>query len=62
MKNIIILAAILFIGCKEKSKRSVVEKSESTTVITENYELVKSSNSKALLILFPGGASTSKEI
>lgn len=60
MKNILILTTILLVGCKEKNKHSVTEKIESKRVTTESYELVKSSHSKALLILFPGGGSTSK--
>jgi type IV pilus biogenesis protein CpaD/CtpE len=61
MKNLLILATILLVGCKEKSKQSVTEKIENSTVTTDSYELVKAHNSIALLILFPAGGTTSKE-
>lgn len=43
------------------AKNADNQKNETTTVVTENYELIKSDNSEALLILFPGGGGTSKD-
>lgn len=62
MKNIIILAIIFLVGCKEERKQSDTKGNKNTTITTADYQLVKSSKSKALLILFPGGGATSKEI
>jgi hypothetical protein len=61
MKRILLIVLISFISCKEKGKETDTQKSLSTTITTENYELIKSNNSKALLIVFPGGGTTSKE-
>ncbi|KGL63502.1 alpha/beta hydrolase [Polaribacter sp. Hel1_85] len=61
MKKLLFLALILLIGCKNESKKPSDKKKEITNVVNENYELVKANNSKALLIIFPGGGSTSKE-
>ncbi len=52
---------ILVISCKNESKKVEIEKYEITTMVNEDYELIKSSDSKTLLIIFPGGGSTSKE-
>ncbi|WP_152971487.1 hypothetical protein [Lacinutrix algicola] len=57
----ILLLLILVISCKNKSKKIDAEKNEITTIQNDDYELIKSSESKALLIVFPGGGSTSKE-
>lgn len=62
MKKItLFLALILIIGCKNQSQKKQTPKKEITTIQTDDYELIKSSESKALLIIFPGGGSTSKE-
>ena len=62
MKNLFILILLLLAGCKEKNEKPKKTDNGNITINTEEYELVKSANSKALLILFPGGAATSKEI
>jgi hypothetical protein len=56
MKYILFLTLIILIGCKNQAPKEQI-----TTVQTDNYELIKSSGSEALLIIFPGGGSTSKE-
>lgn len=61
MKRILILALILLIGCKNETKKITAKKNEITTIVNDDYELIKSSESKALLIVFPGGGTTSKE-
>lgn len=46
----------------QREKRTIGhKKDQTTTVTTETYELIKTVNSKALLIVFPGGGTTSKE-
>lgn len=61
MKQILLLSLILLIGCKNETKRTNTKKKEITTIVNDDYELIKSSDSKALLIVFPGGGTTSKE-
>ncbi len=61
MKKLLFLTLILLIGCKNESKKPTDETKEIKTVVNDDYELVKANNSKALLIIFPGGGSTSKE-
>ena len=61
MKQILFLALILLIGCKDETNNKNIEKNKITTIVKKDFELVKSSYSKALLIIFPGGGSTSKE-
>jgi hypothetical protein len=61
MKIILLIALISIISCKEKEKQTDTRKSQSATITTKNYELIKSKNPKALLIIFPGGGTTSKE-
>ncbi|CAL2076729.1 conserved protein of unknown function [Tenacibaculum sp. 190524A02b] len=53
-KKMLILCFLLLLGCKVK-KDSKLKANEPTTIITEEYELIKSNNSNALLIVFPGG-------
>lgn len=62
MKKASMLVTILILSCNEKSKQANTKQNINTTITTEDYELVKSSNSKTLLILFPSGGTTSKEI
>lgn len=61
MKLSLFLSLFLIIGCKNHSNKVQTVKNEITTVQNDDYELIKSSESKALLIIFPGGGSTSKE-
>lgn len=61
MKKLIILIFLISIGCKEKKKDLRSASSEIIPVINEDYELIKIYDSKALLIVFPGGGTTSKE-
>lgn len=61
MKQILFLALILLIGCKNETNNKNIEESKITTIVKKDFELIKSSDSKALLIIFPGGGSTSKE-
>ena len=46
---------------RNQSQKEQVSKNEITTIQTDDYELIKSSKSRALLIVFPGGGSTSKQ-
>ena len=55
------LVLIILIGCKNQHQQEQTHKNEITNIKTDDYELIKSSDSKALLIVFPGGGSTSKE-
>ncbi|KGL63450.1 alpha/beta hydrolase [Polaribacter sp. Hel1_85] len=57
----ILILLILVISCKNKSKTVETKKNGITTILNEDYELIKSSDSKVLLIVFPGGGTTSKE-
>ncbi len=61
MKSVLIIAIILIVGCKEKNEQSNAKTNQITTFSTENYELIKPNNSTVLLVIFPGGGSTSKE-
>lgn len=61
MKFSLFISLILIIGCKNQSKKEQKLKYEVTTIQNDDYELIKSSESKTLLIVFPGGGSTSKE-
>lgn len=61
MKNTLILTIVLFFSCKEINKDSLPGKRDNTSIITENYELIKANDTEALLIVFPGGGATSKE-
>lgn len=61
MKHVLFLALVLLTGCKNETKKVKIKKNEITTIVNEDYELIKLSESKALLIVFPGGGSTSKE-
>ncbi|RKN81315.1 hypothetical protein [Ulvibacterium marinum] len=61
MKRTYILAIVLFFGCKEKNKDFNTEKGHNKTIIADTYELIKSNDSRVLLIVFPGGGATSKE-
>jgi len=61
MKQILFSVLILLIGCKNESKKIKTGENEINTVLNEYYELIKPNDSKALLILFPGGGTTSKE-
>lgn len=60
-KAILIFLLFIIIGCKNQSQKKQIEGNKITTVQTNDYELIKSSELKALLIVFPGGGSTSKE-
>lgn len=60
MKKILILGFLVFSACKENNHSASEE--QNITVTTKDYELLKSSQAKALLIVFPGFAATSKEI
>ncbi len=60
-KYIIFLSVILLIACKNEPKKEQLEENKITKIQTDDYELIKSSESKGLLIIFPGGGSTSKE-
>ncbi len=62
MKKILLfISLILVMACKNKSKKEETKENKITTVVTDDYELIKSSELKGLLIVFPGGGSTSKE-
>jgi len=61
MKIILLIALISIISCKEKEKQTDTRKSQSATITTKNYELIKSKNPKALLIIFPGGVQPQKK-
>ncbi len=60
-KNAILLSIIIIFSCNKPPQDKQTSKSEVTTIQTDNYELIKSSESKTLIIIFPGGDSTSKE-
>jgi len=60
-KTIFFLSLILIIGCKNQSQKEQTKENKITTSQTDDYELIRSSKSKVLLIVFPGGGSTSKE-
>ena len=62
MKNLLIIVLVLLIGCKEKTHKPEKEEPKTTVIETQEFELVRSAGDEALLILFPGGAATSKEI
>jgi len=59
MKTLLPLLVILLFSCKSGDKKQVNLENDISTVITEDYELVTSSLDKALLVLFPGGGTTS---
>lgn len=59
--SLLFLSFILIFSCKNQSEKQQALKNEITTIQNDDYELIKSSESKALLIVFPGGGSTSKE-
>ncbi len=62
MKKIILfISLILVMSCKNKSQKETAKENKITTVMSDDYELIKSSKSKGLLIIFPGGGSTSKQ-
>jgi len=61
MKFSLFVSLILLIGCKNYPKKEQELSNEITTIQNDDYELIKSSESKVLLIVFPGGGSTSKE-
>jgi hypothetical protein len=46
---------------KISQKIKQIDENKITTIETDDYELIKSSISKGLIIIFPGGGSTSKE-
>lgn len=60
MRNILFLVLILVFGCKNKTQNIKIENNKITTIINDDYELIKSSQDKALLIVFPGGGSNAK--
>ena len=60
-KYILFIFLMLIFGCKNQPKNELLKENKITTFQTDDYELIKSSESKALLIVFPGGGSTSKE-
>jgi hypothetical protein len=61
MRNSILLFLIFLVSCESSDTSPDTKQTEITTIITEKYELIKASENKALLILFPGGGTTSKE-
>ncbi len=56
----VLMFSILLFNCESKQKQKTIE---TTNLETEKvpYNVVKTNNAKSLLILFPGGGSTSKE-
>ncbi len=60
-KYILFIFLMLIFGCKNQKKNELLKENNITTFQTDDFELIKSSKSKALLIIFPGGGSTSKE-
>jgi len=67
MNRILIGCIVLFFGCKKQTNKMEHPINEETvvstvsTVLTDDFELIKSDNSEVLLIVFPAGGSTSKE-
>jgi len=63
MRYTIFAFSLLFLGCKNQpsEKTTTVVASADQKVVTKYYELHKAASDKALLILFPGGGSTSKQ-
>jgi len=64
MNKILLIAFVVFASCKEKTQtKDTLENATPVvkTVVTESYELVTVNDSKALLIVFPGGGETSLE-
>ena len=59
MKRLLFIGILLIFSCKNEEKNSI--SSDGLTLITKDYELIKAKDSKALLIVFPGGGSTAKE-
>jgi hypothetical protein len=59
MKKLLLICLISFFACKTEKKNTLI--SNGLKLITEDYELVKATSSKALLIVFPGGGSSAKE-
>lgn len=59
MKKILFFGLIVLFSCKNEKKTKVV--SNGLNLATEDYELNKVKDSKALLIVFPGGGSSAKE-
>jgi pimeloyl-ACP methyl ester carboxylesterase len=61
MKHLLImLIAICCLGCQSKTTKPEAKPIKSEISSTENYELHKAAQSKALLILFPGGGGDAK--
>jgi len=60
-KIVLLISLILIMGCENQSKKEKVKENKITTVVSDDYELIKSSDLKGLLIIFPGGGSTSKQ-
>ncbi|MCT4630458.1 alpha/beta hydrolase fold domain-containing protein [Winogradskyella sp.] len=61
MKHLLImLIAICCLGCQSKTTKPEATTIKSETLSTEDYELHKAAQSKALLILFPGGGGDAK--
>ena len=62
MKKIILFISLIWVmGCENKSQKETAKENKITTVVSDEFELIKSSESKGLLIVFPGGGSTSQE-
>jgi hypothetical protein len=59
MEKLLFLSLFLIFSCKSKTEKNI--DSKGFTMVTKEYELVKVKDSKALLIVFPGGGSTAKE-
>jgi hypothetical protein len=59
MNKLLYIGILLIFACKTENKNTVLAKNE--TIITADYELSKVKDSKALLIVFPGGGSSAKE-
>jgi len=59
MKYFLIAIAVLLLGCQAQT--TTTKNGNITSIVNDDYELIKSENTNSLLILFPGGGTTSKE-
>jgi pimeloyl-ACP methyl ester carboxylesterase len=58
---IFIFAVVLLTTCSEGPKNPGPSEKVTSNITSDDYELIKTENSEALLILFPGGGGTSKD-
>ncbi|OUS18632.1 hypothetical protein A9Q93_03570 [Nonlabens dokdonensis] len=61
MKRILFILLLICISCKEKKEDTPKDPVNVEIISTEDYELHKVKNSTKLLIVFPGGGTTSQE-